>query len=85
LLAYPGPVASLRLKALRRGLQDRLLLEKLSDCGGRAQADAIAARVVPRALGDARSEPSWSADEQAFERARSDVLDALSERCRDAA
>lgn len=85
LLAYPGPVASLRLKALRRGLQDRLLLEKLSDCGGRAQADAIAARVVPRALGDASDEPSWSADERAFERARSDVLDALSERCRDAA
>lgn len=85
LLAYPGPVPSLRLKALRRGLQDRLLLQKLAQCAGRAHADAIAARVVPRALGEAGDRPSWPADEQGFERARSDVLDALRDRCRDAA
>jgi hypothetical protein len=85
LLAYPGPVPSLRLKALRRGLQDRLLLQKLSACAGRSHADAIASRVVPRALGEAGSEPSWPADEAAFERARSEILDALRERCRDAA
>ncbi|HMJ11562.1 MAG TPA: glycoside hydrolase domain-containing protein [Polyangiaceae bacterium] len=85
LLAYPGPIPSLRLKALRRGLQDRLLLQKLSACGQRSQAAAIAAKVMPRALGEAASTKSWSDDEQVFESARSDVLDALSQRCRDAA
>jgi hypothetical protein len=84
-LVYPGPMPSLRLKALRRGLQDRLLLRRLSDCGHPAEARAIVARVVPRALGEAKGEPSWSKDEAVWERARADVLDALVRRCRDAA
>jgi hypothetical protein len=81
LLAYPGPRPSLRLKALRRGLQDRLLLTELERCGARDQAVAIARRMVPKALGEAGDRPSWPSDEGAWERARTDLLDAIAARC----
>ncbi|HJZ85319.1 MAG TPA: glycoside hydrolase domain-containing protein [Polyangia bacterium] len=84
-LAYPGPMPSLRLKALRRGLADRRLLIKLAACGGAAKADAIARRLIPRAMGEAPKgdEPTWPRDEAAWEAARSAVLDALVRRCPD--
>ncbi len=82
-LVYPGPVPSLRLKALRRGLQDRLLLRRLAGCGpaGAAEAAAIARRLIPRALGEAEGEQSWPDDEGSFELARRATLDALARRC----
>jgi hypothetical protein len=78
-LAYPGALPSLRLKALRRGLQDRALLDALAACAGRAAADAIAEALVPRALGQARrgDPPAWPADEVAWEAARQRVIDRL--------
>lgn len=81
LLAYPGPRASLRLKALRRGLQDRLLLRELSACGGQRAAQRIAERMVPRALGDATGQASWSTDEADWERARREILDGIEREC----
>lgn len=77
-----GPEPSLRLAALRRGLQDRVLLELLARCRDRHAADAIAARLVPTALGDAGkpgdSRPgAWPTDEAAWEAARVEILDAL--------
>jgi Domain of unknown function (DUF4091) len=81
LLAYPGPLPSLRLKALRRGLQDRLLLRELASCGGAETANRIVRRVVPRALGEAGEEASWSLEEPAWERARYEVLDAIEREC----
>lgn len=83
LLAYPGPRPSLRLKALRRGLQDRLLLVRLAECGGAEQASRIAHRMVPRALGEATGTASWSGDERVWERARLELLDAIARRCDD--
>jgi hypothetical protein len=80
-LAYPGPLPSLRLKALRRGLTDRLLLEKLQSCGGGAEARKIAERTVPRALGEARGDVSWPVEESEWERARRAVLDAIEVNC----
>jgi hypothetical protein len=80
LLVYPGPRPSLRLKALRRGLTDRLLLRALERCGGREQAHQIARRLIPRALGEAGNKPSWPRDERAFEAAKGEVLDAIAER-----
>jgi hypothetical protein len=84
LLVYPGPLPSLRLKALRRGLQDRLLLAQLAACGpkGRDDADRIARSIMPRGLGEARGQPSWPDDEAPWERARGDILDAMLRRCR---
>jgi len=78
----PGPLPSWRLAALRRGLQDRALLEQLEACAGRAAADAIAARLVPRALGDAggpgaAGDGAWPDDEAAWEAGRGALLDAL--------
>jgi hypothetical protein len=83
LLAYPGPLPSLRLKVLRRGLEDRLLLEELRELGGADVADAIVRRTIPRALGEAGDHPEWPRTEAAWERARSEVLDAIEGRCHD--
>jgi hypothetical protein len=81
LLAYPGPKPSLRLKALRRGLQDRLLIAELERCGGKEEASAIARRLVPRALGEGDGRSSWSTDEFDWEAARLQLLDAIERRC----
>lgn len=80
-LAWPGPLPTLRLKALRRGLQDRSLLQALARCGAAAEADAIARALVPKALSEAGDQPSWPADEPAWERARAAVLDAIARHC----
>jgi hypothetical protein len=81
LLVYPGPLPSLRLKALRRGLEDRLLLQKLSGCGGKETAQRIARDVVPRALSGAAGDASWPASESTWERARRELLNAIEDRC----
>jgi hypothetical protein len=77
-LALPsadGCQPTLRLAAIRRGLQDRQLLELAATCDP-AATEAVAARIVPRALGDApkRSSRSWSADESDWERARRELV-----------
>jgi hypothetical protein len=78
-LAYPGALPSLRLKALRRGLQDRALLEQLVACAGRAAADAIVVPLIPRSLGTAKrgERPSWPTSDDAFESARALTLDEI--------
>ncbi|HKE18908.1 MAG TPA: glycoside hydrolase domain-containing protein [Kofleriaceae bacterium] len=85
LLVYPGPLPSLRLKALRRGLQDRLLLRHLAACGpgGAADAAALARRLIPAALGEADAEGGqpWPAEEPPWEAARRKILDRIASRC----
>ncbi len=78
-LAYPGPRPSLRLKAVRRGQQDRALLEALAACAGADAAMAIARATVPRALGEVQAgdPPTWPRDEAGWEAAREQVLAAL--------
>lgn len=82
-LAYPGPVPTLRLKALRRGLQDRVLLRRLAACGGGDRAAAITRTMVPRALAEANGGRAWPISEAAWEHARGAVLDALIAKCPD--
>jgi hypothetical protein len=77
-LALPAPGGcqpTLRLAALRRGLQDRLLLDLAAACDPVATA-ALAASLVPRALGDApvSGDPAWPTDEAAWEQARRKLL-----------
>jgi hypothetical protein len=81
LLAYPGPLPSMRLKALRRGLQDRLLVRELAACGATTEAQRIVKRMVPRALGEAKEERSWSIDESTWESARRELLRQIEVRC----
>jgi hypothetical protein len=80
-LAYPGPLPSLRLKAMRRGLQDRLLVRQLVACGGSAAAHEIVDRAVPQALGTDRGRPSWPARERVWEGLRGELLDAIEVHC----
>jgi len=77
-LALPdanGCKATLRLAALGRGQQDRRLLELAAKCDAPA-VDALVAKLVPEALGDApkSGKPSWPTDEAAWELARREVL-----------
>jgi hypothetical protein len=86
-LALPGPadegvpcLPTLRLKALRRGLQDRQLLEAAScTADSRRRAAEIAASLVPFALADASS-ASWQRpiSPERWAEARSQLLDLAS-------
>ncbi|MBS1118361.1 MAG: uncharacterized protein H6Q90_589 [Deltaproteobacteria bacterium] len=81
-LALPAPDGcqrTLRLASIRRGLQDRALLELAARCDPVATA-RLAADLVPRALGDARKgdPPAWPTDEAAWERARQQLLELAS-------
>ncbi len=80
-LALPGDAKApckptLRLAALRRGLEDRALLALAARCAPDATA-RLAAGLVPRALGDAPDSgaAAWPADEAAWEAARRRLLD----------
>jgi hypothetical protein len=73
-LALPGCHPTLRLEALRRGYEDRALLELAAKCHP-AEAAALAAKMIPRALGDAKGAPAWPADEAAWEAARRQLLE----------
>jgi hypothetical protein len=78
-LALPGCRPTLRLAALRRGYQDRALLELAAACDP-AAAEQLAAQLVPRALGDASATAAWPRDEAAWEGARRHLIDLA--RCR---
>ena len=70
------PIGSMRLKALRRGAQDVALLSLLPP----HEAAAIAAAVVPRAMGDDQPDVglgTWPVDPGAYQRARRAILDRL--------
>jgi len=76
-LALPGCHPTLRLEELRRGLQDRALLELASRCAPTA-TEALAASIMQRALGDGSGAPAWPTDEGAWETARRKLLDLAS-------
>jgi hypothetical protein len=88
-LALPGDATTpcrptLRLEAVRRGVEDRQLFELAARCNAGAAADVLA-RLVPQALGDAKAgaRASWAEDDAAWEATRRELL-ALAARCRDA-
>lgn len=79
-LVYPGasPIASIRLKQIRRGVQDRLYLLLAQRCGKGREARDIARKLVPRAMNEAKGcATAWPADEAAWERARLGLLRLL--------
>ncbi len=79
--AVDGPWPSLRLKTLRRGLQDRLLLRALEQCGAADVAAALLRELVPRALDEGAGAAAWPEDPAAWEAARGRLYDAWRARC----
>ena len=77
---HKGPLASMRLKALRRGVQDRLYLELAGRCGKGEQAMALARELIPRALGEASEQqpPSWPQAEEPWEKSRHKLIEMVS-------
>lgn len=77
----PGPWPSLRLKALRRGLQDRAILRALAACGARDVVERETHALIPRALDEGRGAAAWPSDEAPWEAARARLYDAFRARC----
>jgi hypothetical protein len=77
-LGIDGVVASIRLKALRRGIQDAGILQLARAVNG-AEADRIARRLLPRVLSDARAGEgaSWSASGAPFAAARAALIEIV--------
>ncbi|HEY5944525.1 MAG TPA: hypothetical protein VIV40_03500 [Kofleriaceae bacterium] len=85
-LALPGADQmpcrpTLRLAAIRRGMQDRQLIELAARCHPEETAKLVE-QMVPRALGDVPGKhvpgdgsPSWPSDDGAWEAARRKLLD----------
>jgi len=89
-LLYPGPyvgirgvVPSIRLRQVRRGMLDYEYLWLLADRGDPARADAIARRLVPRALHEAGrlgaigARGSWERDPRGWAAARAELAKAI--------
>jgi len=81
-LALPGDDATpcrptLRLAAIRRGMQDRALIELAAACD-RPSTERVVERMVPRALGDAGDSPAWPREAAAWESARRELLQIAS-------
>jgi hypothetical protein len=89
-LLYPGPfvgirgfVPSIRLKQVRRGMQDYEYLWLAANRGHATTADAVAARLVPRALHEAGplgkmgAAGAWSRDPRAWAAAREELANAI--------
>lgn len=84
-LALPGTDElpcrpTLRMAAIRRGMQDRALIEMAARCDRDATARLVE-RMVPRALGEiggrgapGRGSPTWPLDDAAWETARRELL-----------
>lgn len=80
-LVYPGAWPSLRLKALRRGLQDRAILRALAACGARDVVERETHALIPRALDEGKGAAAWPSDEAPWEAARARLYDAWRQRC----
>lgn len=78
---HKSPLGSTRLKAIRRGVQDRLYLQLAHGCGKGKKAMVIARQLIPRALGQAAEQqpPSWPEAEGPWEVARHKLMDLVSD------
>lgn len=74
-----GAFPSIRLKNIRRGQQDALIMDMAEKKAGRDQVVAIINKVVPRALSEVNmDEPvPWSESGDDYDRARLELLKLL--------
>ena len=70
---------SIRLKNIRRGQQDAVIMKMAEDKIGKAQVSQIISQVVPRALSevDMSEEVPWSQSGDDYEKVRLKLLEAL--------
>jgi hypothetical protein len=72
-----GPVSSVQLANLRRGLQDHLYLTLARERGQTAVVDDVLRTIVPRVFSDARPTVGFAETGDAFEAARRKLADAI--------
>lgn len=72
-----GPVASIRLKNIRRGMQDYEYLWLASKNGLEAEARAAADECVPRAFSESKGNVAWSIKGSDWDAARWKLAEAL--------
>ena len=85
-IGYPGVVPSIRLKQIRRGMQDHAYLWMAREAGQGDLSDRIARRIIPRALNEAaagfgesyRRPGTWERDPRKWHQARQELAAALS-------
>ncbi len=75
-----GPVGSIRMKNIRRGIQDYEYLVLAARNGLEAQAEAIAARMVPAAFCESSGDVSWSLSGSDWDAHRLELAELLEER-----
>ncbi len=73
----PGPVASVQLANLRRGLQDHLYLTLARQLGQTAAVDAALRAVVPRVFSDAGETVGFAETGDEYEAARLELARAI--------
>jgi hypothetical protein len=72
-----GPVSSVQLANLRRGLQDHLYLTLARERGQTKVVDEVLASVVPKVFSDAGKTVGFAETGDAFEAARRRLADAI--------
>lgn len=82
----PGPLASIRMKNWRRGMQDYEYLWLADEMGLADEVARITNQAVPAALWDTttRSDVSWSEHGYSFEALRRELADLIADRWQDA-
>jgi hypothetical protein len=75
-----GPIGSIRLANLRRGLQDHQYLTLARKLGLSAEVDAALAAVVPRVFADAGETVGFAETGETFETARLALAEAIERR-----
>jgi hypothetical protein len=74
-----GPLSSIRMKNMRRGIQDYEYLWLLSQRGKRSEADDVARQAIPKSLHEASLEEqvSWSATGSDWDTYRQTIADLI--------
>lgn len=72
-----GPISSIRMANLRRGLQDHLYLTLAKEAGKQTVVDQQIARIVPRVFSEATTTLGFSEDGNVFEDARYKLAQAI--------
>ena len=67
---YPGPLASIRLKMYRRGVQDVEYMWLAEQAGHSEEVTAMLSELLPAVMWEAGEYPSWSNRNAVYERAR---------------